>query len=172
MCPACGAALAQREDIGGLVIPGVTDVDPALQGLADRPMRIPGASPTQGMAGGIAVAAAMGGPVALAAIGGFAAVAAAEYVGARRPGGVDAPDAAHVGELSEVARQALARLERGEAPTGSTPPDGGPTAEPAPEAMPEPALVSDPWRDLPRTASDQHEAADPWRDLPPSAEGS
>jgi RNA polymerase subunit RPABC4/transcription elongation factor Spt4 len=29
-CPACGAALAQRESIADLVIAGVTTVDPAL----------------------------------------------------------------------------------------------------------------------------------------------
>jgi hypothetical protein len=167
-CPSCGAALAQREDIGGVVIPGVTGVDPALQGLADRPVRIPGASPSQGMAGGMAVAAAMGGPVALAAIGGFAAVAAAEYIGARRPDGADGLDAAHVGELSEVARQALARLERGDVPAGAaSPPDDPMTAQQAPDPTP----LGDPWRDLPRPTGDPSEDSDPWRDLPSPSEG-
>jgi hypothetical protein len=171
-CSSCGAALAQREDIGGVVIPGVTDVDPALQGLADRPMRIPGASPSQGMAGGMAVAAAIGGPVALAAIGGFAAVAAAEYIGAKRPDGAAAPDAAHVGELSELARQALARLERGEVPergdqTGPRPD----TAETTESGSPH---LADPWRDLPKPANDDAAGsdADPWRDLPSPADRS
>jgi hypothetical protein len=158
-CPSCGATLAQREDIGGVVIPGVTGVDPALQGLADRPMRLPGTSPTQGMAGGMAVAAAMGGPVALAAIGGFAAVAAAEYIGARRAGGQDAPDAAHVGELSEVARQALARLEDGERADPAAVPADATADEPAPDPTP----VTDPWRDLPPSAAaDQPATPDSW----------
>lgn len=30
-CPNCGAVMAQHEDLGGLVIPGVTAVDPAMQ---------------------------------------------------------------------------------------------------------------------------------------------
>jgi len=49
-CPACGAALAQRDSIADLVIPGVTTVDPALAALAAQPLRIGGASPSQGMA--------------------------------------------------------------------------------------------------------------------------
>ena len=169
-CPSCGAALAQREDIGGVVIPGVTDVDPALQGLADRPMRIPGASPSQGMVGGMAVAAAMGGPVALAAIGGFAAVAAAEYIGAKRPDGSAAPDAAHVGALSEVARLALARLESPELSERAVS-DAEPVAD---TAEPAPSPLADPWRDLPKpqTGAAAGSDADPWRDLPPPADRS
>jgi hypothetical protein len=30
-CPSCGAIMAQRESLGGLVIPGVTDVDPRIR---------------------------------------------------------------------------------------------------------------------------------------------
>lgn len=30
-CPNCGATMAQRESLGGMVIPGVTDVDPGLR---------------------------------------------------------------------------------------------------------------------------------------------
>lgn len=30
-CPNCGAVMAQHEDLGGLIIPGVTAVDPAMQ---------------------------------------------------------------------------------------------------------------------------------------------
>ncbi|MGD0122743.1 MAG: hypothetical protein ABSC46_09315 [Candidatus Limnocylindrales bacterium] len=30
-CASCGAVMAQREELGGLVIPGVTEVDPAVQ---------------------------------------------------------------------------------------------------------------------------------------------
>jgi RNA polymerase subunit RPABC4/transcription elongation factor Spt4 len=30
-CPSCGAVMAQRESLGGMVIPGVTDVDPGMR---------------------------------------------------------------------------------------------------------------------------------------------
>lgn len=113
-CPSCGAALAQREDLGGILVPGVTAVAPGLADLADRPMRITGASPTQGMAPALIVGAALGGPLGVAAIGGVAAVAGAEYLGARRPG-MTAPDGLeNVGRTSEIARQVADRLDRGE----------------------------------------------------------
>jgi hypothetical protein len=136
-CPSCGAALAQRESIGDLVIPGLTSVDPALLDADGRPLHIPGASPTQGIASGAMVAAMAGGPVGLAALGGIAVVGAAEYAMAGRPrDGAPALDA--VGRPSEVVLQALERFG----------PDGSPTPEPL-----------DPWRDEPA-------AADPWRDEP------
>ena len=137
-CASCGAALAQRETIGDLVIPGLTAVDPALAAADGRPMRIPGPSPSQGLASGVVVAAAIGGPVGLAVMGGLAAVAAAEYAGAGRDahGNPIALDA--VGRPSEITLQALERLEH--------------EAEPG-QAGPE---SSDPWRDV----------SDPWRDIP------
>jgi len=104
-CAGCGAALGQREDLGGLVIPGVTSVDPALQAYDAQPLRIPRSSPTQGLAGGTIAAAAMGGPVGLAALGGLAAVAAVEYLGGK-PGG----DPATIGAPSEAALQMVERL--------------------------------------------------------------
>ena len=99
-CQSCGAALAQRESIGDLAIPGLTAVDAALQDFDKRPLHLRGPSPSQGMAPALIVGAMAGGPIGLAAIGGVAAVAAAEYLGARRPGGqaldeVDLP-AGHV----------------------------------------------------------------------------
>lgn len=118
-CPACGAALAQRESIGGLVIPGVTTIDPALQSIDGQPMRIPGPSPTQGMASGAFVAAAVGGPVGLAVLGGLAAVGAAEYIGAGRGGPGRPENLDEVGRPSDVVLQTLERLEseeRGEPP--------------------------------------------------------
>jgi hypothetical protein len=125
-CPACGAALAQRESIGDLVIPGVTSVDPGLQAYAARPLHISGPSPSQGMAaGGVAAAAALGGPIGLAAaLGGLAAVAAVEYQGAasRSGGPVVKPDA--VGRPSEAALLALERL--GQVPE----PDAAPESKP------------------------------------------
>jgi len=113
-CPSCGAALAQREDLGGILVPGVTGVDPGLADLADRPMRITGASATQGVAPALIVGVALGGPLGIAAIGGVAAVAGAEYLGARRPG-MTAPDGLeNVGRMSETARLVAERLDRGE----------------------------------------------------------
>jgi hypothetical protein len=118
-CQSCGAALAQREDLGGIIVPGVTDVDPGLADLADRPLRITGASPSQGLAPALIVGVALGGPLGVAAVGGVAAVAGAEYLGARRPG-LTAPDGLDsVGRTSEVARRVAERLDRGEA----APPD-------------------------------------------------
>jgi hypothetical protein len=151
-CPSCGAALAQRDSIGGLVIPGLTTVDPALQAFDAQPTHLRGPSPSQGMASGVIVAAAAGGPVGLAALGGLAAVAAAEYAGARHggpSGRVD--DLSEVGRPSEIVLQALDRLEH--EPEAGTP-DGPPTpdagTEPRPEADASPG--ADPWRDLPESA--------------------
>ena len=121
-CPACGAALAQRESIGDLVIQGVTTVDPALQAYAAQPLHIPWPSRSQGMAGSAVVAAAAaGGPLALGAIGGLAAVAAVEYLGAGSAGrAAGGPDADAVGHPSEAALKAVERLER--KPAGTTDP--------------------------------------------------
>lgn len=111
-CPACGAALAQRESIGDLVIPGVTTVDPALQAYAAQPLRIPGSSPSQGIAGGAVVAAAaVGGPLGLAALGGLAAVAASEYLGAGRGTSGATIDVKDVGRPSDAVLQAARRLD-------------------------------------------------------------
>jgi hypothetical protein len=130
-CPACGAALAQRESIAGLMIAGVTSVDPALLDLDGRPMRIPHSSPTQGMAGGVMLAAMAGGPVGLAALGGLAVVGAAEYARAGRGANDGAPALDEVGRPSEVTLRALERITNEEAGTP-------------------PGEDSDPWRDIPR----------------------
>ena len=109
-CSSCGAALAQRESIGDLAIPGLTSVDAALQDYDKRPLHLRGPSPSQGAAPALIVGAMAGGPIGLAAIGGVAAVAAAEYLGARHgsSGGVD-----DVGRPSEIVLQALEHLEDG-----------------------------------------------------------
>lgn len=128
-CGACGAALAQRESIGDLQIPGLTSVDPALKDFDERPMHLRGPSPSQGLASGAIVAAAAGGPIGLAALGGIAAVAAVEYASASRGPDGKPIDLEAVGRPSESTLEALRRLE----------------AEPgAPPAPP-----SDPWADLP-----------------------
>ena len=112
-CTSCGAALAQRETIGDLVIPGLTAVDPALQDFADRPLHLTGPSPTHGVASGVVAAAAMGGPMGIAILGGVAAMGAAEYLGK----GVVGPDGVavdQVGQASGAVLEAIEKLERGE----------------------------------------------------------
>lgn len=112
-CSSCGAALAQRESIGELVIPGLTAVDPALQDFADRPLHLTGPSPTHGAASGVVAAAAMGGPMGIAILGGVAAMGAAEYLGAGRVG-PDGVPVDQVGEASGAVLEAIEKLERGE----------------------------------------------------------
>jgi RNA polymerase subunit RPABC4/transcription elongation factor Spt4 len=145
-CPSCGAALAQRESIGGLVIPGVTTVDLALHAIDGQPIHLRGPSPTQGMASGVMAAAVLPGPLAIAAIGGLAAVGAAEYLGAARHSS-ERPAIGDIGQPSEVTLRALERLEGAET---------GQVAAPA----------TDPWLDLPVRPADGPAVDDPWRDLP------
>jgi hypothetical protein len=153
-CSACGAALAQRESIAGVVIPGLTAVDPALEDYDKRPLHIGGPSPSQGMVPGLIVAAAAGGPIGLAALGGMAAVVAVEYAGAGR-GGAGSTDLESVGKPSEVLMQALERLEDGTlevdaAPTGSPAQGKGAPAEgAAPQEEPAADDGLSIWRDLP-----------------------
>ncbi|HYM84538.1 MAG TPA: hypothetical protein VEY67_10340, partial [Candidatus Dormibacteraeota bacterium] len=139
-CATCGASLARRESIGDVAIPGVTAVDPALVAVDGKPVHIRPAGPTHGIAAGIIPALALGGPVGLVALGGIAAVAAAEYRGASGDGG-ETRDPATVGDLSEVARLAVERLDRGEL--------GAPGQVRADAEDADPAAAPDPWRDLP-----------------------
>jgi hypothetical protein len=141
-CASCGAALAQRESIGDLAIAGLTSVDAALQDYDKRPLHLRGPSPSQGAAPALIVGAMAGGPIGLAAIGGVAAVAAAEYLGAR--GGTGEGSLEHVGRPSEVALQALEHLEDGSL---SQPESVEPETDAA--AADEGRSV---WRDLPATA--------------------
>lgn len=149
-CTACGAALAQRETIGELMIPGLTSVDPALQDFDKRPLHISGPSPSQGMAPALIVGAMAGGPAGIAAIGGVAAVAAVEYLGVGR-GGAGNVNPEDVGRPSEVVLQALGRLEDGSI---ADPAAGASTVAKEPEEPKvDPAAVDHGrsiWRDLPR----------------------
>jgi len=150
-CASCGAALAQRESIGDLAIPGLTAVDAALQDFDKRPLHLRGPSPSQGMAPALIVGAMAGGPIGLAAIGGVAAVAASEYLGTRRGGEASLQE---VGRPSEVALQALERLDelQASAPTDSA------TSEVDAAADGDGGSI---WRDLPaagfETTSDDHD---------------
>ena len=120
-CRSCGAALAQRESIGGLVIPGVTTVDPALAAFDAQPRHLRGPSPSQGIASGVIVAAAGGPQFAIAALGGLVAVAAAEYLGAKNSDGSGPVDLESVGKPSGATLMAQERIEReGEPPPAAT----------------------------------------------------
>lgn len=126
-CGSCGAALAQRDSLGDVRIPGVTAVDPALNDYASRPMHLRGPSSSQGVAPALIVGAAAGGPLGAVLIGGVVAVAAAEYLGAKQPGTGGAA-LENVGKPSELALQALEHADAtaqadGAAPAGDPEPD-------------------------------------------------
>ena len=127
-CQSCGAALAQREDLGGVLIPGVTGVDAALAAYAAQPMHLKGPSPTQGVAAGVLPAAALGGPAGLAILGGIAALGAAEYLSARGPNG-ERIDPSQVGQLGGVAQLALRKLAAEEAAGATSDPADRPAQE-------------------------------------------
>ncbi len=133
-CLKCGAALAQRDDLGGVLIPGLTGVDPALAAFAAQPTHLRGPSPSQGLATGIIPAAAMGGPAGLAILGGIAAVAAVEYMSGKGPG-ARRVDLESLGKPSELALLARDKADRDD----SEPMEG-------PASAPEIAEAStDPW---------------------------
>jgi hypothetical protein len=135
-CAECGAALAQRESIGDLRIPGLTSVDPALEDFDKRPLHLRGPSPSQGVAPALIIGAVAGGPIGLVAIGGVAAVAGAELLGTRVGSGHGAPPLEDVGRPSEVVLQALEQENR--ATAADTAPSG--------EALDDGMSI---WRDLP-----------------------
>ncbi len=149
-CPACGAALAQRESIGGVKIPGLTSVDPALEDFDKRPLHLRGPSPSQGVAPGLIIAAAAGGPIGMLAIGGVAAVAAVELMGTKRDG-PEGMSLENVGRPSEVLLQAIEHADA----VGDGEPDA-PDASGEADAKPDHA--------------DDDEGRSIWRDLPPPSE--
>jgi hypothetical protein len=127
-CPVCGAALIVRDSIDGVAIPGVTEVDPELKAYAQRPLRIPGVSPSQALAGpAIGAAAAGGGVGSLLALGALAAVAAREFADAGRDS--KATDAARLGEPSAPISNIVKRLNDQALADRTTPPppSDGPT---------------------------------------------
>jgi hypothetical protein len=150
-CGACGAALAQRESIGELLIPGLTSVDPALEDFDKRPLHLRGPSASQGMAPALIVGAMAGGPIGIAAIGGVAAVAAAEFLGAGG-GGHDGARLENVGRPSEIVLQALEHLDQGanDTVTASADAEGEAAAATSPPADDGRSI----WRDLPEEAGD------------------
>jgi hypothetical protein len=143
--------IAQREDIAGLKIPGLTSVDPALEDFDKRPLHLRGPSVSQGVAPALIVAAA-GGPIGLVAIGGVAAVVAAEYMGSKRDGSAH-PALEDVGKPHELLVQAL---ERSKDPTAA-----GAGAE----------IPADATEEQDPDHADDEGGRSIWRDLPPTAEG-
>jgi hypothetical protein len=112
------------------MIPGVTDVHPALAAFDAQPMRMHGPSPTQGLASGAIVAAVAGGPAGLIALGGIVAVAAVEYLGSRNPDGSGPQDPESVGKLSGTAQLVLDRIAREGEPEAATGADSDPNIPP------------------------------------------
>lgn len=145
-CPSCGAALAQRAELGGVIIPGVTGVDPRLAALKDQPLRLKKGSPTQSVVnpGSIAAAALAGGPLGIVAAACMALVATEEFL---------AEDGSHrgippekVGVPSELAWRALANVEDQEGVPHTHPlePDRDPNA-PVDAPPPDAPTHKDPW---------------------------
>lgn len=155
-CADCGAALAQHESLGGVKIPGLTSVDPALADFDKRPLHIPGPSPTQGMAPAFIVGALAGGPAGLVAMGGVAALAGVEFVASQHDG-TDKQELADIGRPSEMALQALQHIDAGAA--GAAGEAGTAAAAPEPDAAAADGGMSV-WRDLP-----------PESEVPPDVEG-
>lgn len=167
VCSACGAALAQRESIGGVQIPGLTSVDPALDDFDKRPIHLRGPSPSQGMAPALLIGVVAGGPIGLAAIGGVAAVAGAEFL-ASHHGGAGPANLEDVGKPSEVLLQALEQERQAETNAdagtdagGGT--DAGPGTNPV-SASNQPSAAA-----APDAAAADH-GMSIWRDLPPEPE--
>ncbi len=101
-CPACGAALSQRESIGDLAIPGVTTVDPALEAYAAEPLPIPLPIPSS--------VDPIGGSPYLTGMAELAALAAPYGTHTKAP-----VDPSSVGEPSDAALRAAERLDREDA---------------------------------------------------------
>ena len=143
-CSSCGAALAQRDSLGDVRIPGLTAVDPALEDYARRPMHLRGPSASQGVAPALIVGATAGGPIGAVLIGGVVSVAAAEYLGAKQPGTGGGAARDDVGKPSEVALKGLEKA-KSDAPAVSAAPDAEPEE---PDAAATDGGMSI-WRDLP-----------------------
>jgi len=99
-CPSCGAVMAQREELGGLVIPGVTAVDPAVQ---SSPVTSPLVAGQSGIAS-VNLVGAVGGPSAGLLVAGV--LLARDHLASGRPE-VRAQD---VGNPSQAALDMARRL--------------------------------------------------------------
>ncbi len=110
-CPSCGAVMAQREDLGGLAIPGVTVVDPAVQARSYRSSAI-------GSQARVSTLVMLGGGPggSLVQVGAAAAILANDRI--RGFGGTVDPQ--EIGKPSQSALEMAERLHRG-ATTGEQP---------------------------------------------------
>jgi hypothetical protein len=135
-CASCGAAIAQRDDLAGVVVPGVTGVDPNLLGtpssLASPMLR------SQGTLGAINAVSHVNATLGLAAA---AAIIGQDTIKGML--GANDADLETVGKPSEAALLAVEKLDRerdadSEAGKGPAPSGAGPVAE-----------APDPWADLP-----------------------
>jgi hypothetical protein len=102
------------------VIPGVTNVDPALEAWDKAPRSLGVDSPSQAMAPGAVAHVATGDPTGILGLGALGLVAAQEFLSAKTPGVSGPVDPEHVGEVSEPALVAKQRLD--EAGDGDEPP--------------------------------------------------
>jgi hypothetical protein len=155
-CPACGAALAERDSLGDMVIPGVTDVDPALaaasgDGALTRLKRV---NSRNALLNNVVPTLLIDDPVLMGA--GAAAGLTAIGLDAVTMGGP--ADASNLGQASDAALAKAAEMDSGVAADGAEPAaaDG---AEPAAADGAEPAAAESP----------PPEPPDPWSDLAPAS---
>ncbi len=157
-CPACGASLAQRDSLGDVDVPGVTQVDPALQDVEGAY----GKAARANLKGDLTIALAVIEPAsAIGLVVGEAALNKAKGIVAGLEGHGD------VGQVSAAARSVADRLDRESLEAGDAAgPDAQAPAEgvPAIDAAAEPAPPQDPWFDLPPREYDPwaESAPDPW----------
>jgi hypothetical protein len=145
-CASCGAAISQRDDLGGVVVPGVTGVDPNLLGtpssLASPVLR------SQGTLGAINAVSHVNATLGLAAA---AAILGQDTIKGML--GANDADLDAVGRPSEAALLAVEKLERetAAAAAGTESEDAVPAA-PGPSGGGPTAPAVDPWADLPESA--------------------
>ncbi len=134
-CPACGASLAERESLGGMEIPGVTEVDPGVIAAERRAAGIVRAKVSgadrAGFASTLVSGFVPGGPILGAAINLVAT-------------GLSHSEASSIGDPSSAALQLASKLDleqsAAEGHRTVPSPDGEPDAS---------APAPDPWADLP-----------------------
>jgi len=176
-CPACGAALAERDSLGDMVIPGVTDVDPALaaasgDGALTRLKRV---NSRNALLNNVVPTLLIDDPVLMGA--GAAAGLTAIGLDAVTMGGP--ADASNLGQASDAALAKAAEMDSGveaesadqtaaegadEAAAEGAEEAAAEGADPAAAASP-PAALPDPWSDVaPASIAEQIAGTefDPW----------
>ncbi|HEX4898054.1 MAG TPA: hypothetical protein VFV53_06795 [Candidatus Limnocylindrales bacterium] len=152
-CVSCGAAIAQRDDLGGVVVPGVTGVDPNLLGtpssLASPVLR------SQGTLGALNAVSQVNATLGLAAA---AAILGQDTIKGML--GANDADLEAVGKPSEAAMLAVEKLEREPAAAAGAESESAAAAPgvPAPSGGGPTAPAVDPWADLPELARSDDEA--------------